>query len=120
MVKKFLSLAAMSAAIILTSTPAFASGSGGGGYSGGGYSGGGISSSPQRAPRDPYASSYARGQSHFKKHIICKKCGYPKGVLDSVTASKIAQRVKAGEFNLNDTQRGDMMVFLQRRYGITV
>jgi hypothetical protein len=36
-----------------------------------------------------------------------------------VTAGKVAKRVKAGEFQLNEKQRADVMIFMERRYGVT-
>jgi hypothetical protein len=114
MIRQIIGLALASGALLLTPVPALASGSGGGGYGGGG----GSYPAPS-APRDPYADAYSRGKSQFKKHITCGKCAYPEGVHDSVTAGKVARRVRAGEFSLNEKQRGDLMIFLQRRYGIT-
>ena len=100
-------------AALAISGPAAASGSGG---FGGGFGGSGISGPD--TPRDPYADAYARGKSHFKKRIACKQCAYPDGVNDSVTAAKVAKRIRAGEFGLTDAQRNDLLVFLQRRYEI--
>jgi hypothetical protein len=101
----------LGSALLLAPISAVASGSGGGG-------GGGNYPAPS-APRDPYADAYARGKSQFKKRITCKKCEYSQGVHDSVTAGKVAMRVKAGEFQLTEKQRGDVMIFLRQRYGIT-
>jgi hypothetical protein len=113
MIKNKLGLALLGTVFSMASMPALASGSGGGGYG----SGGGSYSAPS-APRDPYADAYARGKSQFKKQITCKKCEFPQGVHDSVTAGKVAKRIKAGEFAFNDRQRQDVMIFLQKRYGI--
>ena len=121
MIEKILAYALVGGAVLLTPISLHASGSGGGGgggYGGGGY--GGASYPSSSTPRDPYAESYARGQSQFKKHIICKKCQYSQGVHESVTASEVAKRVKAGEFQLTQQQRADMMIFLQNRYGVKV
>jgi hypothetical protein len=111
MIRKVLTFSLIVSVAILASAPTFASGSGGGGY--GNYP-------ESSAPRDPYAEAYSRGKSQFKKRIICKTCPYPKGVHDSVTADMIAKRVRSGEFGLNEKQANDMMIFLQRRYGVTV
>jgi hypothetical protein len=99
----------LGSALLLAPISALASGSG---------SGGGNYPVPS-APRDPYADAYARGKSQFKKRITCKKCEYSQGVHDSVTAGKVAMRVKAGEFQLTEKQRSDVMTFLRQRYGIT-
>jgi hypothetical protein len=114
MFEKKMALAIWCISIIAAPTAAVASGSGGGGYGSGG------SSYPlQQIPRDPYADAYARGKSQFKKRITCKKCEFSEGVHDSVTAGKVAKRVKAGEFQLNEKQRADVMIFMERRYGVT-
>lgn len=118
MLNKFLSFGLVGTFAVLAPMPLQASGGGGGG--GGGYSGGGFSApSGPSVPRDPNAGAYSRGQSQFKKMITCKKCAYPQGVHDSVTASKIAKRARSGEFKLSEKQQSDLMVFLQRRYGVT-
>lgn len=114
MLNKFLGLALAAAIVVLSPMPLQASGSGGGGYG----SGSGSYPAPS-TPRDPYADAYSRGKSQFKKRITCKTCAYPEGVHDSVTAGKVAKRVSAGEFQLNEKQRSDVMIFLQRRYGLT-
>jgi hypothetical protein len=111
MLKKTMVSAILGASLITAPTAVFASGSGG-------YGGGSGSYPEQRAPRDPYADAYARGKSQFKKHITCKKCEFSQGVHDSVTAGKVAKRVRAGEFQLNEKQRADVMIFIERRYGI--
>jgi hypothetical protein len=114
MIDMFLRVSLCGCIVLLAAAPVLASGSGSGGGGGGGY----PSSSPS-APRDPYADAYSRGKSQFKKRITCKKCAYPQGVHDSVTAGKVAQRVSSGEFKLTEKQQSDLMIFLQRRYGVT-
>lgn len=100
-------IAAVAVAVI--STPAFASGSrGGGGYSGGGFS----------QPRDPAKEAYSRGHRLFKKRIICKKCEYPKGFTDGATARKVKQRVRDGDFKLKTKERDFVLYYLSDRYGI--
>jgi hypothetical protein len=122
MIKKAFGYVMVVSAVAFTSVTALASGSGGGGYGsgGGGYGSGGGSYPAPSAPRDPFADAYARGKSHFKKQITCKKCEFPQGVHDSMTAEKVAKRIKAGEFAFNAKQRQDVMIFLQKRYGVTV
>ncbi len=115
MIDTFLRVSLLASIALLASTPVLASGSGSG--SGGG--GGSYPSSAPSAPRDPYADAYSRGKSQFKKRITCKKCVYPQGVHDSVTAGKVAKRVSSGEFQLTEKQQSDLMIFLQRRYGVT-
>jgi hypothetical protein len=100
--KKGLALAVIVSLVAFASMSAFASGISGGSYP---------------APRDPLADSYARGKSQFKKHITCKKCEFPQGVEDSLTAAEVARKIKAGEFSLNDKQRQDVLIFLEKRYG---
>jgi hypothetical protein len=112
MFKKSIVSAIVFVSVITAPTATFASGSGGYGSAGGSFP-------EQRAPRDPYADAYARGKSQFKKRITCKTCEFSQGVHDSVTAGKVAKRVKSGEFQLSAAQRADVMIFLQRRYGIT-
>lgn len=114
MLNKFLGLALAVTIVVLAPMPLRASGSGGGGYG----SGSGSYPAPS-TPRDPYADAYSRGKSQFKKRITCKTCAYPEGVHDSVTAGKVAKRASLGEFQLNEKQRRDLMIFLQRRYGVT-
>jgi hypothetical protein len=113
MTNKFLNLLLLCSTALLASAPTLASGSGGGG--GGSYGNYPVTSEP----RDPFADAYSRGKSQFKKRIICKTCAYPRGVNDSVTAGKVAKRISAGEFQLSENQRSDLMIFLQRRYGVT-
>ena len=113
MIDTFLRVSLLGSIALLASTPVLASGSGSGG------GGGSYPSSAPSTPRDPYADAYSRGKSQFKKRITCKKCAYPQGVHDSVTAGKVAKRVSSGEFQLNAKQRNDLMIFLQRRYGVT-
>jgi hypothetical protein len=101
--------------------PAFSSGSesgGGGGFSSGGF-GSGTNSFPSE-PRqvDPTKAAYSRGKSMFKKNITCSKCLYPKGIKDGVTATDVALKVRAGEFNLSAEEKEDIMIFLKKRYGI--
>lgn len=113
MIDMFLRVWLFGSIALLASAPVLASGSGSGG------GGGSYPSSSPSAPRDPYADAYSRGKSQFKKRITCKKCDYPQGVHDSVTAGKVAKRVSSGEFQLTEKQRSDLMIFLQRRYGVT-
>ena len=110
---KFLAFALVGISVSTVPMPAMASGSGSGGYSGGGRY------AVPDVPRDPYAVAYSRGKSQFKKRIACKTCEYSQGVNDSVTATKIASRVKAGEFGLTKAQQVDVMVFLMRRYRVS-
>jgi hypothetical protein len=97
--------------MLLASVAGLASGSGSGG-------GGSYSLPSSSTPRDPYTDAYARGKSQFKKRITCKTCAYSDGVHDSVTAGKIAKAVRSGAFQLTEKQQGDLMIFLQRRYGV--
>jgi hypothetical protein len=98
-------------AVILASPSAIASGTSGGGY------GSGSGSYPS-TPRDPAAEAYSRGKSMVKKRIACKKCAYPDGVQDTPTAQKVAERVRAGEFDLKPTDREQVLFYLQRRFGV--
>ena len=116
MLNKFLGLAVAGAIVVLAPMPLQASGSGGGG---GGFGSGSGSFSTPSGPSDPFAGAYSRGKSHFKKRITCKTCAFPDGVHDGVTAGKVVKRIRSGEFQLNEKQRSDLMVFLQRRYGVT-
>ncbi len=111
MIGIFFRVSLLSSFALVASVPVIASGSSGGG--------GSYPSSTPSAPRDPFADAYSRGKSLFKKHITCKKCDYPQGVNDSVTASKVAKRISSGEFQMNAKQRSDLMIFLQRRYDVT-
>lgn len=115
MIKMILGAALMSGTLVMAATSASASGSGGGG----GYGSGGGGYSGPSTPHDPLADAYARGKSHFKKHVTCKKCEFPQGVNDSITAGKLAKRISAGEFSFTPRQRQDVMLFLQKRYGVT-
>jgi hypothetical protein len=110
-ISKAIGMAVLGSTFAMASVSASASGSGGYGSGGGSYP-------STSTPRDPLADSYARGKSQFKKHITCRKCEFPQGVHDSVTADKVAKRIKAGEFAFNDKQRQDVMIFLQKRYGV--
>jgi hypothetical protein len=114
MAMKYLGFVLAGSLVGLTPMPLHASGSGGSG--GAGYS----SSFPEvSAPRDPFADAFLRGKSHFKKRITCKTCAFPQGIADNATAAKLAERVKSGEFGLDARQQADLMVFLNRRYGVT-
>lgn len=113
MIDMFLRVSLLGSIALLASAPVLASGSGSGGV------GGSYPTYAPSAPRDPYADAYSRGKSQFKKRITCKKCDYPQGVLDSVTAGKVAKRVSSGEFQLTEKQQSDLMIFLKRRYGVT-
>jgi hypothetical protein len=106
---------------LAVSVPALSSGSesgGGGGFSGGGF-GSGTSNFPSEARQyDPAKAAYSRGKSMFKKNITCSKCLYAKGVKDGVTATEVALKVRAGEFNLSAEEQEDIMIFIKKRYGI--
>jgi hypothetical protein len=103
-----LGLAALGSFFALAYTSAFASGLGGESYA--------VPSAPFDLPDD----SYARGKAQFKKYIACKKCEFPRGVPDNLTARDVAKRVKAGAFPFNDTQRQDVMIYLEKRYGAAI
>jgi hypothetical protein len=109
MKKKNLRFLAIVSVSFCGSISSFASGSGGGSF---------PSSFPSE-PRDPMADFYARGKRQFKQKIVCKACAFPQGVKDAAIAGIVAERVKAGDFNLDERQRQDVMIFLQKRYGVT-
>ena len=92
--------------------PAAASGTSG--TSGSGYSRG--LSTPE-STADPAAEAYSRGKSMVAKRIACKKCPLPQGVKDTPTAQAVAARVKAGEFELSASERGQVLYYLSRRFG---
>lgn len=98
----------------LSPAPSLASGSSGD-Y---GRVGDGFSS--LSVPRDPFEDAFLRGRSQFKKRITCKTCAYPEGIRDKASAARLAERVRSGDFELDARQRADVMIFLQRRYGVTV
>jgi len=100
-------------AVLAVSAPALASGSGTRGGGGGGFSGGGFSQQ-----RDPAKEAYRRGFKLFKKRITCKKCAYPKGVRDTVTAKQVAQGVRDGKFKLKSNERDLVLYFLSDRYSV--
>lgn len=101
---------------IFAAPAALASGSGGGGGGGGGGYGSGIGTYPS-TPRDPAAEAYSRGKSMVSRRIACKQCAYPDGVKDTPTAQKVAERVRAGEFDLKPGEREQVIHYLSRRFG---
>lgn len=101
--------------IALAAPIAFASGSGGGGSGGGGY-GSGIGNYPS-TQFDLATEAYTRGKSMVSRRIGCKTCAYPDGVKDKATAQKVAERVRAGEFDLKPREREQVMYYLSRRFG---
>lgn len=91
--------------------PTLASGTSGGGLGSG-------SGSYQSAPRDPVAEAYSRGKSMVAKRIACKNCAFAQGIKDTATAQLVAARVRAGEFDLKPEDRGNVLLYLSRRFGV--
>lgn len=110
-----LTAAILTLGIAFAAPPVFASGSGGGGSGGGGY-GSGIGTYPSTT-RDPAAEAFTRGKSMVARRISCKQCAYPEGVKDTPTAQKVAERVRAGEFDLKPREREQVIYYLSRRFG---
>lgn len=110
-----LTKAILTAAALAVSAPVVASGGGGGG----GFSGSGSSgSSSSRTPRSPAKADFSRGKSYFKKYITCKKCSYSNGVNDSVTAEKVAKKVRSGEISVKEKHKRQLLFYISRRYRI--
>lgn len=108
---------------IVAAAPVLASGSGGGGGGpsggggGGGFSGGGGESFSSR-PVDAATVAFNKGKKMFAKRITCKNCSYNSGVTDGKTAKEVANKVKAGEFDLKADERTAVLYYLSQRYSI--
>lgn len=107
--RTFVKLAVLALTVALTAPSALASGTSDGGYS----SGSGFYPS---TPRDPAAEAYSRGKSMVSRRISCKKCAFPDGVKDKPSAIKVAERVRAGEFDLKPAERELVLFYLSRRF----
>lgn len=100
-------------ALAATSTPALASGSGGG-YSGGGGFGGGSSVQNRVSDQDRLIR---RGRSQVRRHITCRNCDY-NDRLNRGTAAEVAQAVRDGQFEIKDNDRAAVLYYLRDRYGV--
>lgn len=101
-------LTAAALALGVIAAPAFASGSGPAPRS----SGSDFNNQQSEAQR-----LQRRGASQVNRKITCKKCEY-NGRLSATTAPEIAQAVRNGRFDLSDSDRQAVLVFLRQRYGV--
>lgn len=92
------SFALAASLVLLSATPAFASGS---------VSGAGG------------ADDYTRGKAIFARAVTCDSCPLAAGVSTPEEAAAVLKRVKAGEFGLSKDEAASVAAFLERRYKVS-
>ena len=107
-------LSAAALALAGLASPSIASGSGASGSAGGfgSFSGSGNSAQNREIQR-----LFRQGRSQVRKHITCKECEYHKR-LNKNNARQVAQEVIEGKFEMNESNRTAVLIYLRDRYDL--
>src|SRR5688572_20241130 len=55
--------------------------------------------------------AYARGQSLYRRRLVCRDCPFPDGIEDQEIALDVVLRVNDGEFGLDAPEDRDAVIY---------